>query len=427
MQLEELAKKKIAIYGLARETRAFLNFIKRNNLSFQYDLLNDNDSIFDFETLLKPERILVGAQIKDEIKKYDLIIRSPGVSIYNPYLSKAKSLGVQVLTANQLWWDLYQPKNIIAITGTKGKSTTSSLVRHFLEALGFRVALAGNIGQPVFSVDYKDNYDYWVLELSSYQLADLDFSPKVAAIVNLYPEHLDWHSGISNYYGDKLNILKSSSSIRVLSKQAIDTINALKSPVNLENVIEPRDLNIPEEELHHSFRGKHNLQNINLAATIIDSLGLDLNACLKSLKDFRSLEHRQELVAKKGKQEFINDSISTIPQTVVAAIERYKDRPVVLIFGGKDRGLDWTQLAEYLKSSVKTAIGISETGAKIRDLLKRDCHFAQNLEEALQLAIKEADENSVILFSPGAPSALPYNNFEERGRHFKDLVSKVND
>ncbi|MCB0336958.1 MAG: UDP-N-acetylmuramoyl-L-alanine--D-glutamate ligase, partial [Bdellovibrionales bacterium] len=358
---------------------------------------------------------------------YDYIVRSPGVSRYKPELQNAINQGVSISTANQFWFDAHDAHKdglIIAVTGTKGKSTTSSLIAHMLNCLGKQVVKAGNIGKALFDCNADNKIDFWVIELSSYQLADLEFSPDIAVLLNLYPEHLDWHLGLQNYFKDKLNIFSSVKSHAFISNQAKALVDSLLPPGVKTFVPEPFQSKLQKAPLPWNLTTEHNRKNVVAALNVIAALDLDIDHAIASLETFKSLDHRLQIL-HQGNQIIVNDAISTIPQSVTAALESFPGRPIVLIFGGKDRGLDWRELAEVITHKTSLAIGCFATGEHITKLVQGRCahvRYEADFELGIRYALEHAPSDAVVLYSPGAPSAPPYQNYEERGQAFTRIV-----
>ena len=377
----------------------------------------------------------------------DIIFKSPGISFYNPCIQEALKKGIQVLSGTNLFM-MNLPKTVqtIAITGTKGKSTTSSLLAHVLKSKGFNVAFGGNIGIPLIDLPLK-SYDFLVAELSSYQCADLAYSFDISVVLNLYPEHIDWHTSHDRYYEDKLNLLRvrKTNQIGVLNAQNQEI---LKRTVNYKDLIyfnqtdgfyvkngcvmQKNDIFFKENEVQN-LKGEHNLQNICAVLTILNALHIDFKGVKEAILSFEALPHRLQTVACIDGVSFIDDSISTTPQTAIAALKAFdaQSRHIYLLAGGYDRQQDYAELLDYVetKSSKITLITLPLTGNRIacaaqnRHLL---VYQADDIPDAVKTAKLHARAGDVVLLSPAAPSYHAYKNFEARGDDFAACVKLTN-
>jgi UDP-N-acetylmuramoylalanine--D-glutamate ligase len=369
-----------------------------------------------------------------------VLIRSAGISPYREPLVAAKAGGMRITTATNLWFAENPQANTICISGTAGKSTTSTLVAHLLGEAGLTARLAGNIGQPMLGIDAAGT-DWWVIELSSYQITDFDGRPDMALLLNISQEHLDWHRGFAAYVNDKLRLAEVAGEGRVIANFEDRLLRRRLEPgpgihwfnhphgwrVVGNAVVGQGGQRIMAPE---SLPGSHNLHNLAAALTLLDRLDIEVPDLGRALDDFHGLPHRLELVGRKDGVRYINDSISTTPVSVAAALETIGYRDVVLLLGGMDRGLDWDSfaagLAEYLPHAI---IALPDNGPRILDSLARagmqpagGMHQAGGLEEAVELARELAPGGGAILLSPGAPSFPHFRNFEERGERFMELA-----
>ena len=378
-----------------------------------------------------------GAFDVDRLKQFDLLVRSAGISPYRFDLQQLRSLGVKFTTANNLWFAENPDAKIICISGTKGKSTTAALTAHLLSHAGVNACLSGNIGRPM--LDCKSSgVDWWVIELSSYQLSDLEAEADIALLLNLSDEHIDWHGGAAQYRADKLKLAKMAGRGRLLAnfsdpvlheglKGQKDVIwfncagcwQAKKTTATHENGgrVIPAPASLP---------GEHNMQNLAAALTVIDELRLEIPNLDQALASFSGLPHRLQTIGYKDGIRYVDDSISTTPVSVTVALNTMGDRPVVLLLGGLDRGLEWSDFAEQLAGLMPVAIiTMPDNGPKILAALRRfevkpvgGLHAVEDLSQAVKLAQSLVPENGCILLSPGAPSFPHFRDFEERGERF---------
>ena len=369
----------------------------------------------------------------------NIIIKSPGVSLYRPEIVQAQQNGILITSSTNLFFANKNPKaTIIAVTGTKGKSTTSSLLAHTLSILGKKTVLGGNIGVPL--VDLLDTEaDYIIAELSSYQCADFIGNPDIGILVNLYPEHLPWHGSHDKYYQDKLNMISSANTqiLNALDKRThsyTNSNNCFKNIVYFNKDIHSDGVYFydKDEELFPcsslNLVGEHNQQNACAVLTVIKQLKLDLKACEKAFKTFQALPHRLQNIGHKNGLTFVDDSISTTPETAIAALNAIgHTHPITLIAGGQDRGQDFTDLINYVKNHPTVQlITLPDTGSKIARLAHKNgltIYACETMTEAVHKAIEITPVGGTVLLSPAAPSYNRYKNFEERGADFKNSIA----
>jgi len=388
MLWQDLEHKKVAIWGMGREGLAVKQVLQKYAST--------------------TEIIEVNEENVDDIFSVDVLIKSPGVSLYRPEIAKAKELGIVVTSGTNLFMANKKSK-VIAVTGTKGKSTTSSLLAHTLKAYGFKVCLGGNIGVPL--IDFVDeSADYVVAELSSYQCADFEGSPDVTVLLNLYPEHLQWHGSHEQYYADKKHMWS----------QGMWQLD------NRDNKIHIKDEFFYDDEKQLfpiaslNLRGLHNAQNACAVLAVLKHLGLDLAKAEQAFQDFKGLPHRLEIVSEQDGITFVDDSISTTPETAICAMESFKGRAITLLVGGFDRGQDYTELNRYIKDHNVQAIALPTTGDRVETP-----HHVSTIKEAVSLAKQITGKGGVVLLSPAAPSYNQYKNFEARGDDFKASVKST--
>ena len=417
MLLSEMQDKKIAVWGLGREGKSVLKYLKNNDL---FSLIIDEGN-------------------EEEVLKCDIVIKSPGVSFYKDIIGKAKEKGVKFSSLTNIFLSecLNLPKRpkLIAITGTKGKSTTSALVACFLESLGNKVFLGGNFGTPLLeALENIETYDYVVAEISSYQATDLEKGFDVALINNLYPEHLNWHTSHERYYQDKLNLIRKSELkiVNALDNEIMTRMQGEnlilfndKNGIHIENKSFLDGDNYLFDTVLNPLAGEHNLLNICGALTVLKVLGLPLDKLAQALESFKPLPHRLEVVEEKDGITFVDDSISTTPETAIAGLKVFADKPVTLIAGGFDRGQDYAELALEIKRMNAKLVALPDTGSRIvaeLNKLGEPSYKAEDMETALQTAKEITPSGGVVLLSPAAPSYNLFKNFEERGNVFKSLI-----
>lgn len=441
MRKENLTGRKIGILGLGREGQAARQHMRSVVPGLDLDLISETPPGQAFAGQLgKNDRVITGPLSQAGLERYDLLVRSPGISPYRQSIRAALSAGVEITTQSNLWFAAHPDERTICISGTKGKSTTSALIAHTLRACGYRVNLAGNIGRPLLACN-DDEADWWVIELSSFQLTDLDARPTVAVMLNLSEDHLDWHGSETVYRRDKLRLVKLAGKSPVIVNAAdpvlADTLSRhpditwfnRASAIHVEgcSILDGEKvlpLSVPEE-----LPGAHNLANIAAALTVIKTLGADVQAAARAIASFQSLPHRLQLVGERGGVRFVNDSIASSPVATAVALQAFSGYPVTLIIGGLDRGLDWTPYMKAFKSAMPQAvIAIPDNGPQIIGVLHKASlhaehgfHEVAGLEEAVKLAENITPGGGVVLLSPGAPSFPQFADYRDRGQQFARL------
>jgi len=420
--IDELKNKKILILGFGREGRSTYKFIKDNNIECVLGISDKND-ITD-ENILNDKNIMLhlGNNYLESMYEYDIIIKSPGISYkgknYNNILNKITSQTVLFLK--------YGRDKVIGITGTKGKSTTASLTYEILKKK-YNVGLVGNIGVPVFeAIDRVDEVDIFVYELSSHQLEHVKYSPHVSVILNMFEEHLDHYNSYDDYKEAKRNIYKhqKENDYYILNTE-------MKNVILGENILKQNVIEIKEDDINIETKlvGKHNKYNINVAKKIAELYKVEEKDIADAIKNFQGLSHRLEYVGQYKGIHFIDDSIATIPEAAISAIQSIENVQTIIL-GGLDRGINYENLIDYLnKRNNLNVILMNDSGRKIYDRLNeektdRKIIYVENLEEAVKEAYNMTEKGKACLLSPAAASYGIFKNFEERGDKFKEYIKK---
>lgn len=412
MRVDELRGKRIAIWGWGREGRAALRFLRARMPGVALTIFDDADTVDADDVSMVLGRAAIVAVITD----FDLVVKSPGISLYDPLVVEAQARGVRFTSLLNLWFADDPTAYTICVTGTKGKSTTAALIDHILRGTGRNVALAGNIGVPVTELP-REGLDYAVIEVSSYQAADFVGTCDIAVLTMLAQEHLDWHGSVEVYQRDKLNLLRHA-------RQAVVNADARGAAADLPTVcyFDPRaDLSVSNNYLSRA----HNQSNLSAALAIADLIGIDRAAALRAAEDFRSLPHRQQEIGEIDGVLYVDDSISTTPESAVAAMEVYRDRAVTIIIGGQDRGIDYQILVDRIRATPPCAVVLLDaSGMRIANELGSvgGVHVVQSMREAVDVARRVTPRGGVVLLSPAAPSYGSYRNFIERGCDFARCV-----
>ena len=373
----------------------------------------------------------------------DTVVLSPGVRFDLPEIRDAQAVGKTIISEIELAWNFIS-KPVIGITGTNGKTTTTSLLSEILRRNSLKVFTGGNIGMPLISIAEKDDeYDFLLLELSSFQLQGIrNFTPHIAVILNISPDHLDHHSSMEEYEAAKLRLFANQTEDDWAVFNAEDPAvlrgsNSFRAKKVSFGARDGRtDIHCSEDEivfgeLSFSVRdsallGEHNKENIMAAVAVAGILGCQRDPVQKSIDEFRPLPHRMEFVLTARGVSIYNDSKSTTPFSTLRAIESLPS-PIILVAGGKDKGIDYDCLRDVVASKVKALVFIGETKEKMRaqlgNLAQTTC--ADSLKEATESAFELSEEGDTLLFSPGCSSFDMFSSYEERGNQFKEIVKNV--
>lgn len=417
--INEFINKKVLILGFGREGRSTYKFIKNNNVNCEIGIADKNE-ILDEEVISdKNVTIHTGENYMDSLYSYDLIMKTPGISF------KGKNVDgiLDKITSQTELFLKYAAEKTVGITGTKGKSTTASLTYEMLSKK-YNAMLVGNIGLPVFeAIDKYEDTDVFVFELSSHQLEHVKYSPHIAVVLNMFEEHLDHYNSYDEYKEAKRNVFKhqTKNDYYILNNDMKDII--LGNHALNQNII---DVNV-DENVETSLMGKHNKYNVCVAKTIAEIYNVDEKDILDVAKSFKGLPHRLEYIGKYNNIHFIDDSIATIPEAAISAIESLENVQTIIL-GGMDRGIDYSKLIEYLNiKPVGNIILMNDSGRKIYEGLDKNnanCNIllVEDLEEAVKMAYKYTNENMTCVLSPAAASYGIFKNFEERGDKFKEYV-----
>jgi UDP-N-acetylmuramoyl-L-alanine---L-glutamate ligase len=372
--------------------------------------------------------------------QYHVIFKSPGISPYQDSLEWARFRGARFVSGSQWWFNEHAQDHTIAITGTKGKSTTASMIAFLLRRAKVTTALAGNIGLPLLELlEPHTPPAWWVIELSSYQTYDFAGVPAMAVVLNLFPEHLPWHGNEDRYYADKLKIL-ADGRVDLAVLNGADT-ELMRRTSHLSNQVR---FNVPEGwhvrggaifkgDLHvldgrdTRLQGEHNLRNACAALCVVENCGFDATILAAELVHFMPLPHRLQRLGTLQGIEYVNDSISTTPHASIAALQALQPRKTTIIVGGFDRGLSWEAFSQFVKSSPPQAIiAVGEN----KEVITRACadiagvslHSCATLAQAVELAQSLTPVGGTILLSPGAPSFDMFVDYAERGARFAEFA-----
>lgn len=448
--LRYLDDKKILILGFGKEGVSTYKFIRKH---FPDKKIYISDKKTTNEEIIKKDinvNINFGDNYLDNLKDFDIIMKSPGISFANINIDSFKD---KIKSELELFLE-YMDVKTIGVTGSKGKSTTSSIIYEILKKEKKETLLLGNIGIPVFDlIDDITKDTIVVLEMSSHQLEYMNVSPNISILLNIYEEHLDHYKSLKEYAEAKINIGRFQNKDdyfiynvdNKIIKECINEIedsNHIKYEVSFEGNISNNNSNkvyikdnyiyINEEKIYNinekrNLIGDHNLNNIMFVLTVCKILNLNMENVKETISNFKGLEHRMEYVGKYDDIIFYNDSIATIPEATINSIKGLKDVDT-LIFGGMDRGISYDEFIDFLNTGViNNLICMPDTGYKIADKLKcsSNIYKVETLEEAVELSKKVTKKNKICLLSPAAASYGFFKNFVEKGNIYKELVKKI--
>jgi UDP-N-acetylmuramoylalanine--D-glutamate ligase len=443
VRLADLRGRSVAVWGTGREGRAAVTAIAGHapaRLMAVDDSANFLSVPWDGD-LARLAPLAGGEHAFAALAAADVVVRSPGVPQTHPWMAELRGRGITVTGGSALWMADHAARTV-GVTGSKGKSTTSSLISHLLAGAGRPNVFGGNIGVPLLDLPEADLY---VLELSSYQCSDLTDSPRVAVVTSLFPEHLDAHGGEREYYRDKLNILDHRPEMIVINgadERLVAEVGARTDASGFAPVPAAADdsrFRISDDQVWCSdeplfprsafaLRGAHNGRNLCVALAVLDGMGADVRdpAVETAVRSFRGLPHRLAEVDDPSGLTFVDDTLSTSPYSAMHAIDAYAGRPLTVLVGGTDRGLDYTPLREHLRDRELTVIGIPDSGPRIVEALAGlpgvRTEIAEDLPAAVALGRKLTPAGGAVLLSPAAPSYGRYRNFEHRSEAFLQAI-----
>jgi UDP-N-acetylmuramoyl-L-alanine---L-glutamate ligase len=441
MRIAELAGRRVAVWGFGREGRAAIHALRRRCADQHVTLFCSAAEVHAARAFDAALEVVAGEPDAATLCQFDVVVKSPGISAYKPALVAAQAQGTRVTSGTALWFGENPDAHVIAVTGTKGKSTTSALIAHLTRALGVRTALAGNIGLPLLELPDRQTVsqpaDLWVIELSSFQTGEAG-PLELGVITSLYEEHLDWHGSRERYVADKLRLADVSRQLLVNALQPALLERTQKHPHRLlfgqpagwhvadGFICRGTQQVFPIEQL--AAPGLHNALNACAALAALAAVGMDALAAASALAHFRPLPHRLQPLGERDGWHWVNDSISTTPLATLAALESLHGRAVTVLVGGHDRGLDWTPFVDAMHTAPAHAIvcmgsngGRIETALRAAGLACPIMHVA-DLASAVAEAKARTPAGGVILLSPGAPSFDQFKDYAERGRRFAALA-----
>lgn len=434
---ENLKGKKVAILGLGVSNKPLLDYL----LDKECDVTIFNDKEIEFDTSSYPYKFLIGEEFIKELKGFNIIFRSPSFLPTRPELLEEQKRGAYITTEVTEVLKLC-PCKVIGVTGSDGKTTTTTLIDLVLRHNGYKTFLGGNIGTPLFTkIDEMKESDIVVLELSSFQLMNMDVSPDISVITNITPNHLDKHKDFNEYIEAKKCIYKNKGSVLVLNDDNEVTKNLTSEDREVRRYsryhktdfyyVSNNHICFNGKELIKTdeflIKGEHNYENICACLTALYKM-VDLEKSFECLKTFKGVEHRLEFVRELNNVKWYNDSVSSSPTRTIAGLNTYKER-IVLIAGGYDKNLDYTPLAKPILDKVSKLILLGNTKDKIKNAVLSaktnediEIYECTSLKEAVLKAKEVSIPGEIVLLSPASASFDMFKNFADRGIQFKELV-----
>ena len=450
-----LKNRKVAVIGLGVSNIPLIEYLHN---------LNSKVTIFDKRNMEEIDKNIIekiteysmefsfGKEYLSRLIGFDIIFRSPSCRLDLPEIEAEQKRGAIVTSEIEMLLELC-PGTVVGVTGSDGKTTTTSLIYEILKEAGYNCYLGGNIGTPLFTkIEEMMPEDKVVLELSSFQLMGMKISPKISVITNITPNHLDIHKSYDEYIEAKKNIFKyqdkdgllvinyDNDITREFIKEAKGNVIYFSSKTKLEdgfildgNIIKESKNKVRKHILNTNdviLRGRHNYENICTALAATSTL-VDTETAVKAICKFKGVEHRLEFVREINGAKWYNDSIGSSPTRTIAGLNSF-DENIILIAGGYDKHLDYTPMAKPVVDKVGVLVLVGQTSEKIYNAVMKELngrhleiHLCKTLEEAVNAAYKVAKRNDVVLFSPASASFDMFKNFDERGKKFKEIVNNL--
>lgn len=446
----DLSGKKVLVVGLARSGMAAIRVLKKLGAEVTLSESKKKDDIKEIGFLNENNVEIVGQDMAVFERDFDFVVKNPGVPYRSPMMQKLQERNIPVITEIELAYQVAKPQHYIAITGTNGKTTTSTLTYEILRrAFPGKAHLCGNIGIPLCEIVMENGLmeeggHYIALEISNFQLVNIDkFRPEVATIINLTPDHIDFMGSLDNYYKSKTEVYRNMAGNDVFLLNADDPVvkeytdrypvKCAKESFSTDSqsadcIAKDGYLEIKGEKIIPlnaiKIVGKHNLQNVMIAVSAAKAIGISNDVILDAVSSFKGVEHRIEFVREIDGVKYYNDSKGTNTDATITALKAF-DRGVILLVGGFEKGLPMDEMKKHL-GCVKKIIGFGACGARlVNDLVGEDGIVVTTLDEAVAEANKIAESGDTVLLSPTTSSFDQYTCFEERGDHFKKIINAL--
>lgn len=436
----DLRGRTVGVWGLGVEGRATIR--KLDALGVDAVLVDDRPPEGGVDG--RPVQATGGLGL-DALTRCDVVIKTPGISRYRTEVARIEDGGTPVVGALGLWLAEADLARVVCVTGTKGKSTTASVLGHLLRGLGRSVLVGGNLGVPPYDPDAPTDVDWWVIEVSSYQAADIAVAPPVVAVTSLHPDHLTWHAGdVATYYADKLSLCTRPGADLTVANGDSPLLRERRSLLGPRVEWVSVD-GVPDDDWAAGLGllGAHNHRNALIARACLRAMGVDGadddDALARAAEGYEHLESRLRPVATLGGVLFVDDSLSTNVLPTLAAVDAFPGRAVVVIVGGQDRGIDYGPLVDGLtarKDPTLVTVVDSEAAPRIRAAFDAHAAFAPDpgdlevvevpdLDAAAWLGHDWARPDGVVLLSPAAPSFDRFRDYRDRAAAFVAAVDRL--
>ncbi|MEA3450238.1 MAG: UDP-N-acetylmuramoyl-L-alanine--D-glutamate ligase [Patescibacteria group bacterium] len=434
--------KKIALLGFGSENVEFLRWFVRHKVDCKITICDQQKDIkkkykeFDLPNIFWQ----TGINYDKSLENFDIISRIAGYPLFARRLKKARREGVEISSPTKLFFEYCPTKNIIGVTGTKGKGTTTALIMAILKIAKKTVFWGGNIGIPMFSFIDKLKKDDWVvLELSSFQLEDLKTSPHISVLTNLQREHLrpadpknpNYHKTYADYILAKFNIFKfqKKKDYAIINQKTNELSSKIKQ--NKFDLGSGKKIYFDKIDYSSHLAGEHNQENVAAATAVARLLGIKNSTIKKAVKNFQGLEHRLEFIGEERGIKYYEDSFATTPESAIIALKSF-DSPIILLAGGPDKGANFNKLAKEITRRVKFLILFRGEGSKRikKELLRinypsTNIYSAGSMKEAFGQVKKNIKTGDIVLLSPACASFGIFKNYKERGNKFKGELRKI--
>lgn len=435
MELKELHNKNVAIWGMGVEGQAARRYLQEKLPQLPLTIIDNNEG--------------VTADLRDDsaetLSKFDIIIKTPGISIYTDNVVQTQKNGTRFISATNLWFANERKGKLFGVTGTKGKSTTTSLLAHILKQLGFNATAAGNIGVPLITHKPTDD-SITILEMSSFQSTGFEGVLDGMIITSLFPEHMDWHNGEAQYFHDKMTPIRNMQGAPLfipLNNERVETHtkfyknriyfnrpDSFHARGNCLYAQETKLLDMAETALI----GAHNIGNICGILELCKTLGIEAADTIPHIKTYQPLPHRLQTVAHGANIRCVDDSIATSPYAALAAINSFPpDEKLAIIMGGYDRGISWDEFSTLLKPQPNMhffVMGLNRekiTNALLPHAKTVAITQTESMVDATEKGFSylQKQGGGTLLLSPGSPSYDQFNNYAERGDKFKEVTNNI--
>lgn len=444
--IQYLSDKKILLLGFGVEGQSSYRFLRKYFPENSINIADKNPKLRENPLIHKDDNCFCGDNYLEAVKNADIILKSPGIKMQEILAIHPKA---KISSQSDLMFQFF-PSRCIGITGTKGKSTTSTLLHYLLSKRMKDVFLVGNIGKAAFDLVDISEEAFFVYELSSHQLQSVRHSPHISILLNFFEEHLDYYKDYEAYKKAKFAICRyqQANDIFIYDKDdaAIAKLISEEQPLSIKmpfsvkdkeasvfkdgNIIQSANKRLYDLATERKLLGKHNEKNIMAVLATIQALGIETDELSAAISTFTPLEHRLEYIGEQKGILFYNDSIATIAEACIAAVEAL-GKVETLLLGGFDRGINYLPLMKFLvkRKEIRHLIFMGEAGKRMQEILGAHKHdkavfFAVNMEDAVKIAKRETSQGSICLLSPAASSYDKYKNFEERGKDYKKIALK---